>query len=148
MSRRIKIDQLSGEIVKIMQDYAGDVTSNMKEDIDSVAKEAVKKIKSAAPVRDSNRDRKTRSGKKYPPGTYKKSWTSRTVEETFNRKKRTIDSKGQYQLTHLLEKGHKEVLPSGKTGRKVEPIVHIQPAEEWAVNELQKRTIRRISSGV
>lgn len=43
MSRRIKIDQLSGEIVKIMQDYAGDVTSNMKEDIDSVAKEAVKK---------------------------------------------------------------------------------------------------------
>ena len=125
MSRRIKIDQLSGEIVKIMQDYAGDVTSNMKEDIDSVAKEAVKKIKSAAPVRDSNRDRKTRSGKKYPPGTYKKSWTSRTVEETFNRKKRTIFSKGQY-----------------------EPIVHIQPAEEWAVNELQKRTIRRISSGV
>ena len=63
MSRRIKIDQLSGEIVKIMQDYAGDVTSNMKEDIDSVAKEAVKKIKSAAPVRDSNRDRKTRSGR-------------------------------------------------------------------------------------
>ena len=44
----------------------------------------------------------------------------------------------------MLENGHELVLPTGKKGRRVAPIVHIKPAEEWAVNELEQRTLKRI----
>lgn len=145
-TRRVKIDELSSAIMDTMQSYANDVTEEMKKDIDDVAKEATKMVKSNAPVRDSTKDRKSRGGKKYSPGSYKKSWTNKVVEENSHRKNRTIYSKGQYQLAHLLEKGHKLVLPTGKKGTQVQPIVHIRPAEEWAVDELKRRTIRRIQN--
>lgn len=146
MSKRVQIDDLSSEIISIMQKYAGEKTEELKEDIDIVAKEAVKKIKENAPVRSSTRERSYKSsGKSYPPGTYKKSWTSKTTDENSVRKTRTIYSKGQAQLAHLLEKSHKIVF-NGRTYGKTAAQPHIAPVEEWAVKKLQERTITRIKN--
>ena len=67
-------------------------------------------------------------------------------EENSYRKSRIVYAGGhQYSLTHLLENGHRIVRPDKTdTGRRTKPIAHIKPAEDWAVNELEIRTIRRI----
>jgi hypothetical protein len=138
--KTIKVDALASEIMSLLHEYVNDVTSDMKKDIDSVARGTVKRIKEEAPVRHDGRK------KKYEPGSYRDSWRSTIDEENSYRKSRIVyASKHQYSLTHLLENGHRIVRPDKtNTGRKTQPIAHIKPAEDWAVNELEIRTMRRI----
>jgi hypothetical protein len=140
MPKKITADLLTTEIMSLLQQYANDVTSDMKNDIDSVARATVKKIKEKAPVRKDGKK------KKYQPGSYKKSWRSTVQDENSHRKNRIVYAGGhQYSLTHLLENGHRIVRPDKTdTGRRTQPIAHIKPAEDWAVNELEQRTIKRI----
>jgi hypothetical protein len=138
--KTVKVDALASEIMSLLHEYANDVTSDMKKDIDSVARGTVKRIKEKAPVRHDGRK------KKYEPGSYRDSWRSTIDEENSYRKSRIVYAGGhQYSLTHLLENGHRIVRPDKTdTGRRTKPIAHIKPAEDWAVNELETRTIRRI----
>lgn len=140
MPKTIKVDALASEIMSLLHEYANDVTSDMKKDIDSVARGTVKRIKEKAPVRHDGRK------KKYEPGSYRDSWRSTIDEENSYRKSRIVYAGGhQYSLTHLLENGHRIVRPDKTdTGRRTQHIAHIKPAEDWAVNELEIRTIRRI----
>ena len=41
--KTIKVDALASEIMRLLHEYANDVTSDMKKDIDSVARGTVKK---------------------------------------------------------------------------------------------------------
>lgn len=143
-ARKVKIDDISNEINKIMKEYSSDVTSVMMKDIDSVARQTVNKVKEKAPVRKGTTNRHYKgSGKSYPPGTYKKSWGSKVTEQSATRKNRTVYSKGQGSLTHLLENGH-----ASRYGGRVKAIPHIKEAEEYAVNELVTRLKRRIEHGL
>lgn len=45
MSKLIKPDALADEIVSLMQQYADEVTSDLKKDVDSVARATVIKVK-------------------------------------------------------------------------------------------------------
>lgn len=138
MPKKIKADALANEIMSLLQQYANDVTSDMKKDIDSVARATVKKIKEKAPVR------KDGGKKKYMSGSYRDSWRSTTQDENSHRKSRIVYAGGhQYSLTHLLENGHRVVL-KGRNAGNAPAKVHIRPAEEWASNELEQRTIKRI----
>ncbi len=125
-----------------MTQYSSVVTSDMKDDIDYVAKQAVKMVKSDAPVKKYDSP-----GSEYPPGSYKNSWTNRTVEENSYKRNRTIYSKGHGSLTHLLENGH-EIKFHGKSYGKSEKYPHIAPAEEWAVAKFNERTKEHISHGL
>ena len=55
MPKTIKVDALASEIMRLLHEYANDVTSDMKMDIDSVARGTVKRIKEEAPVRHDGR---------------------------------------------------------------------------------------------
>ena len=48
MSKLIKPDALADEIVSLMQQYADEVTSDLKKDVDSVARATVIKVKEKA----------------------------------------------------------------------------------------------------
>lgn len=138
MPKKVKADALANEIMSLLQQYANDVTSDMKKDTDSVARATVKKIKEKAPVRKDGKK------KKYEPGSYRDSWRSTLQNENSYRKSRIVYAGGhQYSLTHLLENGHRVVL-KGRNAGNAPAKVHIRPAEEWASNELEQRTIKRI----
>lgn len=139
MARRAQIDDLSAEIIRLMTEYANDVTTDMKDEINKVAKETVKEVKKKAPARKEGKARKYKSGKSYEPGSYRKSWTSRTVEESAVKRKKIVYA-GQYQLTHLLEKGH-----ANRGGGRTEGIPHIAPAEQMAIRELESGLRERLS---
>lgn len=139
MARRAKVDGLTKEIMELMTEYANDVSADLKDEIDKVAKETVKEVKKKAPARKGGKARSYKSGKSYAPGSYRKSWTSRTVEESAVKKKRTVYA-GQYQLTHLLEKGHVK-----RGGGRVEGIPHIGPAEQMAIKSLEHGLKERLS---
>lgn len=116
MSNKVKIDQLSTEIVKGLQEYVDLSTQNMKKAVRKTANLVKKEISANAPERT---------------GKYAKSWATKKTEEVNHRLVITVYSKKFYRLTHLLENGH--VLRGGGRTR-AEP--HIKPAENHGEENL------------
>ena len=117
MSKTIKPDELTDEIMKGLEEYRDLSTDSMKESVEKVAKKVKKDIQSAAPVRT---------------GKYKKSWKVTKTDENNERLVMTVHA-GRSQLTHLLEHGHAK-----RGGGRVRAIPHIAPAEEEGVKELEE----------
>ena len=70
-------------------------------------------------------------------GEYRKSWAAKKTLDRSGKLTVTVYNRKKPGLTHLLEKGHAK-----RGGGRVEGTPHIAPAEEYAVDELEKR-IRR-----
>ena len=66
-------------------------------------------------------------------GRYAKSWAVKKTSETSNSLEVTVHSKTRYALAHLLENGHAK-----RGGGRVAAIPHIAPAEEAAVQSLER----------
>lgn len=139
MERRVRTDELAKEIMRIMTEYVNNSAVDMKDEVDKVARKTVQEVKKKAPARAGGKARKYKSGKSYGPGSYRESWKSRTVEESATKKKRVVYA-GQYQLTHLLEKGHEKRNGKGNTRK----IPHISLAEQMAIKELEDGLKKRL----
>lgn len=116
-----KIEGLAKEIAAALAAYSSEVTEGLEVAKQQAANNAVKILRSTSP-KDT--------------GDYAKGWTV-SKEGT----RQIIHNKTNYQLTHLLEKGHAKV-----NGGRVAAKVHIRPAEEQAVEEYisgVERVIRR-----
>ena len=73
-------------------------------------------------------------------GDYAASWTYGTGETKRTKHTMVVHAdKPEYALTHLLEKGHQK-----RGGGRTKAIVHIAPAEEAAVDELEKELRTRL----
>jgi hypothetical protein len=101
---------ISKEIAKALSEYTQEVTEGLEEAKKEVAKETVKGLKSTSPKLT---------------GDYAKGWARKKVGNA-----EVVYNKTDYQLTHLLEKGHAK-----RGGGRVSAIPHIGPAEEKAINE-------------
>lgn len=58
-----------------------------------------------------------------------------------------VHNKTNYQLTHLLEESHLIKNSKGEYGRTSPghgQVIHIKPAEEWAVEELPEKIMREL----
>lgn len=114
------------DIVTILDDYSKDIYEGMEQASIDVAKEGASTLRKTSP-------KKT--------GKYRKGWR---VKSTSNLKSfsSTIYNATDWQLTHLLEKGHAK-----RNGGKVSPKVHIKPVEEQCNNEYYQDVINIIKKG-
>ena len=117
----ININQLATQINNELRRYANAVHEDVQKAAEELAKEGVATLRANSPKRT---------------GSYAKGWKARKL-----RGKWIIHNATDYQLTHLLEKGH--ALPSG--GR-TQPQPHIKPVEDEIVEKFVQR-VEDIASG-
>ena len=99
---------MAKEIGRCLEEYTDEVEHALEETKKDLAKTAVKQLKATSPRRT---------------GKYAKSWTKK------KRGKTIIVHNKEYQLTHLLEKGHAK-----RGGGRVDPQEHIAPVEKQLQN--------------
>lgn len=115
----IKIDGLAKAVTDGLAEYAGAVAEDIKAAAAATADSCVKEIKSTSPKLT---------------GRYRKGWKKKKAFENSTSVRYTVHNATDYQLTHLLEKGHAK-----RNGGRVEAIPHIADAEQNAIDEMEKR---------
>lgn len=111
---------LTAELGKVLGEYTTAVQVAVDNAVEECGKGMQKEIKANSPTRT---------------GAYKKGWRCEISENGRGNKQAVIKNKTNYQLTHLLEKGHKK---RGGKGR-VKAYVHIAPAAEKWTEEFEQR---------
>ena len=127
MSKGIKVDDLSKEVLKSLKGFSDDISELVKEVADDVGKEAVQELKKISP-------KKKRKG-----GRYAKGWRLKKDKLDKNRYSIKIHNKTDYQLTHLLEFGH-----ATRNGGRTKAIPHIRPVEEKYSKEYENKLKQKI----
>lgn len=121
----IKIGSLAKEVMKQLESYGIETGLKVEKVSREVAEDTAKMLNKNSPELT---------------GDYATSWTY-GVGDT----KRTLHTmvvhaeKPEYALTHLLEKGHQN-----RDGGRTPAKVHIEPAEQAAVEELEKELRKRL----
>lgn len=117
MGSNISIGELADVVMEGLNEYAQLATEDMKKAVKKAGRTVRKEIQTNAPS---------------DTGAYSKSWSVKTVRDTANSLVLTVHSKNKYQLAHLLEHGHAK-----RNGGRVAAKVHIEPAEQKGINQLQ-----------
>ena len=127
MSKKCKVDQMTDVIMGYLKEFE-EVTDDAAWDgVTETAKEAVKELRNAHPAgsgKYGSWDKK-----------YNKGWT---VKKTKRDKTATVHNATDYQLTHLLEKGH-----ALRQGGRTQAFPHIAPVAEKCEENLM-RNIKRL----
>lgn len=116
----IDINQLSSEINNMLKSYANGVGTDIEAIAAKAAKKAAKMLKTAGTFDDIT-------------GSYRTGWRAKKVNGKW-----VVHNATDYQLTHLLEKGH--ALANGGRSKK---YPHIKPVEEEIIVEFE-REIRKV----
>ena len=119
-----KTESVSAQMKELLDEVDKDVKESAKKNIQSTAKECVAKLKNTSPRKS---------------GSYAKGWATKRDGDMDV----TVHNKTDYQLTHLLENGHVIRNKKGTYGR-THGIKHIEPVEEWAIDELPRRIMEDI----
>ena len=119
-----KTESVSAQMKELLDEIDSDIQKSAKDNINTVAKESVQKLKNTSPKRT---------------GSYAKGWSVKKEGDMDV----VVHNKTDYQLTHLLENGHVIRNKKGTYGR-TNGIKHIAPVEEWAVDELPRRIMEDI----
>lgn len=130
----VKVDynSLSEEIQNQLKTFGTALNREINEGLKEVAEKTAETLRQDGPYNE-------RSGK------YTRDWAvklrSRSYSSVTMTEEYTVYNKKNYQLTHLLEKGH-----VSRNGSRVRPFEHIKPAEElaeqMAISEVNK-AVRR-----
>lgn len=121
------------QINDILNDYSEDIQRGIEEIAKQVAKEDVDKLKA------TKNTYKVRSGK------YNRGWTSKR-EKTRGQITYIVHNKDHYQLTHLLEKGHRIIGRDGSVKGHAKAYPHIAPVEEES-NRTFERKVEELIGG-
>lgn len=116
---------LDKAVKDILSQYGEVAIEATKEAVAEVAKESAKKLKSNSP--------RGRTGK------YAKGWASKVETGRVSASATVYGKSGTYQLAHLLEHGHAK-----RGGGRTTPIQHIEPVEQWAVEEALQRITQKL----
>ena len=129
MSKKVKVDNLTKAILTELENFQNVTEEACEKGVTKTAKEAVKSLRNAHPAG---------SGKYGSWDEYNRGWkVMQTKTDKRYHKKATIHNETDYQLTHLLEKGHALV-----GGGRARAFPHIAPVAEKCEEELLK-TIKK-----
>ncbi len=127
------------DLRKQLQTYSTEVMDDLDKEFNRIASRSVRTLKETAPYREPDSDS---SGK---GRHYRDSW-KKTEDKNTSRyidgRRITVLSRSKPHLTHLLENGHRVVLPQGYKPRKIDAkqevagIEHIRPVQEEAAREV------------
>lgn len=126
----VRIDELDEAIKREVDAMNREVINNCNKAAEKAASDGAKMLRQTSPVRHDGFNRK------YPPGSYAKSWTRRKEGNVLGVETYTIYNSKHYQLNHLLEFGH---IIAG-TGRRSKAIPHIAPVN----NSVTQQFIREV----
>ena len=127
MSKSIKVDDLSKEIMKALESYSDDISEVVEEVSNNVGKEAVNELKETSPKKR---------------GSYAKGWKLKKDKLGKKRYSVKIHNKTDYQLTHLLEFGHVT-----RNGGRTKAYGFISKNEKIAIKEYERRVEEAIKNG-
>jgi len=113
------IDSLASEINRQLARYAQHTDEEIQALAEEVANEGAAKLKEVSPE---------------DTGDYRKGWRVTKVGKKF-----VVHNATNYQLTHLLEKGHAKV-----NGGRVAARVHIKPVEEQMIEQFESGIARAV----
>lgn len=123
---KVKVDQLSKAINEAMNEFVNFTEEAVDKGVSETAKEAVKELQNAHPSGSGQYGSWDKS--------YNKGWkVMQTKTDKRYHKKATIHNATDYQLTHLLEKGH-----ALKNGGRTRAFPHIAPVAEKCEDQLVK----------
>ena len=112
------VNQLANQIANIMREYSN-VTQHQVNDIaEQVAKRGALKLKTAGSFENVT-------------GDYRKGWRAKKVNGKW-----VVHNATDYQLTHLLEKGHALV-----NGGRAKAYPHIKPVEQELIEEFEREIL-------
>ena len=123
----IKVDSLAKTINAKLKEYGNTVTEDLKEGVEQVSTVTVKELRGTSPKET---------------GSYRKGWKKKKAFENATSVRYTVHNATDYQLTHLLEKGHAGVGGTAKGSAPAYP--HIAPAEQHAAEKLVKKAKTRV----
>lgn len=124
---KVKVDDLSKAILEELENYESVTEEAAWNGVAETAQTALQQLRSAHPAG---------SGQYGSWNKYNKGWT---VMKTKRDKTATIHNATDYQLTHLLEKGHAKV-----NGGRTRAFPHIAPIAEKCEDELMKNIKKQI----
>jgi hypothetical protein len=128
MAQTVKVANFADNLVMQVKQYTAEVEDGIVEDTIAVAQETRDELKRTSPKRQ-----------RQDGGSYAKDWT--ITKRIWPGHVQVIVHNKQYQLVHLLEKGHAK-----RGGGRTKAIAHVKPAETAAEKRLEKRigeTVRR-----
>jgi hypothetical protein len=116
---------MADAIMEALNDYK-EVTDNaVASAVTRVSKETKEIVQAGSPTKT---------------GGYQQGWATKKTSEKSGELTITVYNRRKPGLTHLLEKGHAK-----RGGGRVAAKVHIAPAEEYAVSELESRIMKGLS---
>lgn len=113
------VNNLHAEIMKTLNNYQEDIQEDVEQSVDQITKAAQQELKQVSLEKFGN------SGRKTP---YYKGWTVKVSTRGKSKYNKVIWNKTNYQLTHLLEFGHR--VWNAKNKPNVSERPHIRPVEE------------------
>ena len=129
-NKKVKVENLSKAIMTELENFKDVTDEACEKGVSETAKTAVKALRSAHPAGSGKYGSWDKS--------YNRGWKiMQTKRDKRYHKKATIHNETDYQLTHLLEKGHALV-----NGGRSKAFPHIAPVAEQCEDELLK-TIKK-----
>ena len=132
MNKKIKVDQLTKEIEKALTEFVGVTEEACDKGVRETAKDAVQALRTAHPSGSGQYGSWDKS--------YNRGWkVMQTKTDKRYHRKATIHNETDYQLTHLLEKGH-----ALAGGGRTQAFPHIAPVAEQCETDLLQNIKKHI----
>ena len=127
MGKTVSIIGLADAVMEELTEYSKLADETMRKAVNDAGKTVKDAIKDSAPSKT---------------GKYAKSWSVKNTKMTSHALEVTVYSRNRYQLAHLLEHGHAK-----RNGGRTRAIVHLAPAEQKGIEQLEREIIRGLSNG-